>query len=333
MQAAVVERYGPPEAVQVKEVPKPKPGARDVLIKVHAASVSSGDWRMRTATLPPGFGLVGRLGIGIFRPRTKILGNDLSGIVEGVGAEVTRFKPGDAVIAQCGMGMGAHAEYNVLPETGAIARKPANLSFEEAGAMGFGGGTALYFLHKAGIKAGDKVLVNGASGSVGSSLVQLAKHFGAEVTGVCSGANAELVASLGADHVIDYARQDFTKNGVAYDVVADTVGTAPFSRAEPSIRPGGKMLAILGGLGDLIGAGRASRRTGKTVIAGVAEESAENLEELTGIAETGGFTPLIDTVLPLARIAEAHRLVESGHKRGNVVVTMPGMAEQAEIAA
>jgi NADPH:quinone reductase-like Zn-dependent oxidoreductase len=329
MKAAAVTRYGPPEVVEIREVPKPAPRENEILIQVHAATVSSGDWRMRSLTLPPGFGAFGRLAFGFLKPRNPVGGNDLSGVVKAVGSKVTHFKPGDAVIAQCGMGMGAHAEFKVLPEDGAIAHKPGKLSFTEAAAMGFGGGTALHFLKKTGIKRGDRLLVNGASGSVGSAMVQLGRHFGAEVTAVASGRNAGMLRALGADHVIDYTKEDFTQNGETYDIIADTAGTAPFSRSGVSIKPGGHMLAILGGLGDLIGAGRASRRTGKSIIAGPARESAAGLDELSAIADGGGFTPYIEAVYPLDQIVEAHRLVETGHKRGNVVVTMPVMAQGA----
>jgi NADPH:quinone reductase-like Zn-dependent oxidoreductase len=321
-----VTRYGPPEVVEIREVSKPAPRENEILIQVHATTVSSGDWRMRSLTLPPGFGAFGRLAFGFFKPRNPVGGNDLSGIVAAIGPRVMHFKPGDEVIAQCGMGMGAHAEFKVLAETGVIARKPANLGFVEAGAMGFGGGTALHFLKKAGIKAGDSILINGASGSVGSAMVQLAKYFGAEVTAVCSGRNAEMMTALGADHVIDYTKEDFTENGKVYDIVADTAGTAPFSRSQGSIAPGGTMLVILGGLSDMVWAGMASRRTGKTVFAGPANETTAMLEELAEIAAVGGFSPYIEASFPLEQIVEAHRLVETGRKRGNVIVTMPVMA-------
>lgn len=323
MLAAICEHYGSPEAVQVKEILTPEPKDDEVLLKVYASTVSSGDWRMRSGVFPPGFKVVGRLAMGVFRPRHRCFGNDLCGVVEKVGRKVTQFEPGQDVIAQCGASLGAHAEYKVLPASGVIARKPANLTFVQAGAMGFGGGTALNFLKRAKIKPGDHLLVNGASGSVGSAMVQLAKHLGAEVTGVCSEKNTAFVRALGADHTIDYAKEDFTQSGQTYDIVADTAGTAPFHRVEGSIKSGGSMLAILGSLGELLKARGQTRRTGKTVIAGPAEESSENLEALAQIAEAGGFTPHVDKVFALAEIVEAHRIVDSGHKRGNVVVVMP----------
>ncbi len=323
MKAATIDRYGPPEIVQVRDVPTPEPKEDEVLIQIYAASVTSGDWRLRTATFPDGMGLLARLAMGVFRPRNAVLGNDLSGVVVQTGSKVTRFKVGDRVIAQCGAGGGAHAEYCCLPESGAIALMPANLSFEQAGAMGFGGGTAVHFLKKARLKAGEKLLVNGASGSVGSALVEIGKAMGAEVTAVCSGANAEMVRALGADHVVDYTQTSYTEGGQSFDVVADTVGTTSYAEAKRVLNQGGRFLAILGNIAAMLGLARGDKAMGHSIIGGVAEESAENLAELTRLAEAGKFTPALDLVVPLEQAVEAHRRVETGRKRGNVVLTMP----------
>lgn len=325
MKAATIDRYGPPEIVEVRDVPTPEPKDGEVLIQIYAASVTSGDWRLRTATFPAGMGLLGRLAMGVFKPRNAVLGNDLSGVIVKTGNNVTRFKVGDRVIAQCGAGGGAHAEYRALPEDGAIARMPDNLDFEQAGAMGFGGGTAIHFLKKGRLKAGEKLLVNGASGSVGSALVEIGKAMGAEVTAVCSGANAEMVRALGADHVIDYTQMHYADAGRSYDVVADTVGTTTYADAKRVLNRGGRFLAILGNLGAMLGIARGDKALGHEIIGGVAEESAENLTELTRLAEAGKFTPALDLVVPLEGAVEAHRRVETGRKRGNVVLTMPAL--------
>lgn len=320
MKAALVERYGPPEVVRVHEVSIPEIKPDEILIAVHAATVSSGDWRLRSGSFPDGMGLLGRLAMGMRGPRQKVLGNDLAGVVAEVGSAVTRYAVGDEVIAQNG---GTHAEYVAIAESGTVARKPKNLSFEQAAAVGFGGGSALHFLNKAALKPGDHLLINGASGSVGSAMVELGKHFGAEVTGVCSAGNAEMVRALGADHVIDYAVDDFTVGGGPYDVIADIVGTAPYARAKSVLKPGGRFLIILGDMKALMGFVKPDKGSGHHVIGGVAAESHDTLAELTRIAEAGQFTPVIDSTYRLDEIVAAYRRVDTGRKRGNVVVTMP----------
>ena len=320
MKAFVYDRYGPPEVLRLAELPKPVPKDDEILIRTRAMTVTAGDWRVRSLDVPAGFGLLSRLALGISGPRQKILGSELAGVVESVGKNVTKFKPGDEVFAFPGLRMGAHAEYRCMPEDGPVALKPPNLTFDEAAAISFGGTTALDFLRRGKLARGERVLVNGASGAVGTAAVQLAKHLGAEVTGVCSGANAELVRSLGAEHVVDYTKEDFTENGEKYDVIVDTVGTAPFSRSKRSLTENGRLLAVLGGFGDLLRAPWVNLTSKMKVVAGPGAEKVEDLRLLAKLAEAGEYKPVIDRRYPLEQFREAHRRVDSGHKRGNVVI-------------
>jgi NADPH:quinone reductase-like Zn-dependent oxidoreductase len=322
MRAAVYQRYGSPDVVEVREVSKPTPRDDEILIRTHATTVTSGDWRARSLTMPVGFGLLGRLVFGVSRPRQPILGTELAGEVESVGKGATKFNAGDQVFAFSGAGMGCHAEYKCMPEDGAVALKPTNLAYEEAAALSFGGTTALGFLRRAKVRSGERVLINGASGGVGTAAVQLAKHFGAHVTGVCGAANVDLVISLGADHVINYAEEDFTASGETYDIIVDTAGTAPFSRSNTSLRERGRLLLVLGGLPDMLRIPWVAMTSSKQVIAGPAAVRAEDLRFLAHLAEAGDFKPLIDRRYPFEQIAEAHRYVDTGRKRGNVVITL-----------
>ena len=322
MKAAIYERYGHPEVVEIREVPTPAPAAGEVLIRVRASTVSSGDWRARSLEMPPGFGPFGRLVFGISRPRQPILGTELAGTVEAIGDNVTSFNVGDEVFAFADAKMGSHAEFRSMADDGLVAPKPKNLSFEQAAALSFGGMTMLKFFRRAALARGQKVLVNGASGSVGSAAVQLARYFGAEVTGVCSTANVELVRGIGAHHVIDYTTTDFAANGKTYDVIVDTVGNAGYSRVKQSLAQGGRLLAVLSGFADLLLAPIAGKSRGHRVIAGPSTSRATDLRQLAAIAEEGAFKPVIDQTYPFERIVEAHRRVETGRKRGSVVVTM-----------
>jgi NADPH:quinone reductase-like Zn-dependent oxidoreductase len=320
MRAVVYERYGPPEVLHLKEVATPAASDREVLIKVHATTVTSGDRRVRGLDLPRGFGPLARPVFGILRPRQPILGTELSGEIAAVGKDVGKFSVGDQVLAFPGAAMGCYAEYKVMREDGAVVHKPENLSHEQAVALPFGGMTALDFYRRGKLKSGERVLVNGASGAVGVAAVQLGKHFGAHVTGVCSTGNLELVRSLGADEVIDYTRQDFTGNGQRYDVIVDTAGTAPFARCGRSLREGGRLLQVLGTLADLLVSPWISLTSGKKVIAGPASERPDDLRLLAKLAESGELKPVIDRRYPLERIVEAHRYVDTGRKRGSVVI-------------
>jgi NADPH:quinone reductase-like Zn-dependent oxidoreductase len=318
MKAWTCRRYGGPEVLTLEDMPKPVQGKNEALVKIHAATVTSGDSRIRGYRLPRGFGLIGRLVLGFAGPRKPVLGPDLAGSIEAVGEAVTRFAPGDAVVAFPGAAQGCHAEFRIVPLTMPIERKPPNLSFEEAASLLFGGMTALHFINKAGLKAGEKILVIGASGAVGSAMVQLARHRGAEVTAVTSAANACLAASLGAGKVIDYAREDFSKSGEIYDVIADTVGASAFAKCHPALKEHGRYLSISGGLSDMF-----ARRAGtKRSLGGVAAEKPEYLAELVKLAQDGAFKPVIDSTFSFSNLPEAHTRVDSGHKRGSVVVTV-----------
>ena len=322
MKAAVYESYGSPDVLRLMEVPLPQPQENEVLIRIRATTVTAADWRVRSLSLPPGFGFLGGLMFGYPKPRQPILGSELSGIVDAIGRSVKRFKVGDEVVAFDGAKMGCHAEYKAMAEDRPIVLKPANLSFEEAAALSFGGTTALTFLRKADIKAGESVLVVGASGGVGTALVQLAKHFGAIVTGVTSTSNCELVKSIGADEVIDYTGADFAETGKSFDIIADTTGTVSFARAKTCLKRGGRLLQIAASLGEMLAAGWYSATSGKKVIVGPAAERVEDLQVLVELAEAGRYRPVIDRIMPLSEIAEAHRIVDSGRKRGNVIVVV-----------
>lgn len=322
MKAFVYEKYGPPEVLQLRQIEKPAPKDNEVLIKIHATTVTSADWRVRSLSVPFGFRFITRLVFGFSRPKQPILGSELAGVIECVGKKVSKFKVGDPVIAFSDAAMGCHAEYKCMPEDGAVVLKPSCLTFEEAAALSFGGTTALDFLRRGKLKPGESVLINGASGAVGTAAVQLAKHFGATVTGVCSTANVELVRSLGASHVIDYTQEDFTQNAKTYDVIVDTVGTARYARSKGSLKQKGRLLMILATLPDMLQALWWSLTSNKRVVAGPATVRVEDLHFLAGLAEAGEFKPVIDRHYPFEQITEAHRYVDTGHKKGNVVITL-----------
>ncbi|MBK8011074.1 MAG: NAD(P)-dependent alcohol dehydrogenase [Deltaproteobacteria bacterium] len=319
MKAAIYEIYGGPEVVRVAEVPMPEPTRHEVRVEIHATTVSSGDWRMRSKEVPPSFRLIAPLIFGK-RPKKRILGTELAGRIHSVGDGVTRWRAGDAVFAYPGSHLGAHAEYICMPEDGRIAKKPDNLSFTEAAALCFGGSTALSFIERAdGIRANEHVLIVGATGTVGSAMLQLAKLFGAKVTVVCSTPNRELAVSLGADDIIDYTKEDFTKRAERYDVIVDNTGTAPVSRCKQVLRRGGRILIVNGSLPDMV---RSAIPIGTKVVAGPANEDVAHLPRLAQWAEEGRYKPLIDSIFPFEQIVDAHRRVDTGHKRGSVVVSV-----------
>ena len=325
MKAVLHTQYGPANLLQLREVEKPLPKDNEVLIAIHATTVSTGDCNMRNFTFVTRSMLpFAKLMFGIGKPwKERVLGTELAGQVESVGKDVKRFKTGDRVVASTGMAGGGHAQYACVPEKGALAMKSDSLSWEQAVAIPFGANTALYFLRDLGkIQAGQEVLIIGASGSIGSAAVQLAKHFGAIVTAVCSGANVALVKSLGADNVIDYTKEDFTKNAITYDLIFDIVGATTFDRCQPSLKPDGVFLQNIIGLTDIVRMLWTSIAGGKKLKGGVAVENPERMNFITELAAGGTLKPVIDRSYPLERIAEAFTYVEQGHKKGNVVITV-----------
>ncbi len=324
MQAIVYTKYGPPNVLQLKELENPAPKDNEVLVKVFATTVTAGDVRMRGLIVPFEFKLLVRIWLGFLRPKQSILGIDIAGKIEAVGKDVKRFKVGDQVFGSTfEAGLGAYAEYNCMPEHAVLATKPVNLSYEEAAAVFFGAHTSLHFLRKGNIQPGQKVLIYGASGALGTNAVQLAKYFGAEVTGVCSTANLEIVKFLGADKVIDYTKEDFTKNGEAYDIIFDTVGKSPFSGCVKSLKDNGCYLrSVHMALSSILRGLWTTMTSGKKVIGGVADEKIDDLVFLKELVEAGKLKPVIDRTYPLAQMVEAHHYVQKGHKRGNVVITV-----------
>ena len=322
MKAVICTKYGPPDVLQLRNVEKPIPKDNEVLIKVHATTVTSGDTRIRSFRVPLSFWLPARLALGIRSPKINILGAELAGEIEAVGKDVTKFDAGDQVFAYPGHHGGGYAEYTCMRKDSAIAIKPSNLTYEEAAAVPFGGNTALHFLKQANIKERHKVLIYGASGSVGCYAVQLAKYFKAEVTGVCSKSNIELVKSLGADKVIDYTTENFSKNGEIYDVIFDAVGKSSFSDCMKSLKKEGVYLQTLAVPATSIRMRIASITSSRTFIGGTAVPKAENLNFLKELVEKGKIKQVIDRTYPLEQIIEAHRYVDKGHKKGNVVIIM-----------
>lgn len=322
MKAVICERYGPPEVLQLKEVERPTPKDDEVLVRVRAATVTAGDCEIRRFKMPVWLWIPARIGFGFRGPRRKILGQEVAGEIESVGKDVKLFKKGDQVFALTGLRLGAYAEYDCLPEKGLMATKPSNMTFEEAAAVPLGGLHASHFLRKANVHSGQKVLINGAGGSIGTFAVQLAKSFGAEVTGVDSATKLDMLRSIGADHVIDYTREDFTKSGKTYDVIFDVVGKSSFSGCMMSLKEGGSYLLGNPGLSQQVRGIWASRASNKKVIGGTMSYKAEDLGFLKGLIEAGKVRSAIDRRYPLEQIAEAHRYVDTGQKAGNVVISV-----------
>ena len=322
MKAVICTKYGPPEVLQIQEVAKPVPKDNEVLIKVHATTVTAADFRIRSFTIPPSFWLPARLMLGITKPRKPILGTELAGEIESVGKDVKLFKKGDPVFAATLMSFGGYAEYVCLPEDGPIAIKPATISYEEAAAIPIGARTALHHLRKGEIKKDQKILIYGASGSVGTYAVQLAKYFGAEVTGVCSSTNLALIKSIGADKVIDYTATDFEKRLEMYDMIVVAVDKFPFSTCNRLLNENGVYINITAPFKSFPMIWTALTTNKKIITGQNSPEKAHDLVFLKKLVEEGVLKPVIDRKFPLEQIVEAHRYVDRGHKKGNVVVTI-----------
>jgi NADPH:quinone reductase-like Zn-dependent oxidoreductase len=322
MKAIVCTGYGPPEVLQIKEVEKPVQKDNEILVKIYSTTVTVADFRIRSFTIPAAYWLPARLTLGIRKPKKPILGVELAGEVESVGKDVKRFKQGDQVFAATLTDFGSYAEYKCLSEDGPVAIKPANTTYEEAAAIPIGARTALHFLKKGNIKRGQKVLIYGASGSVGTYAVQLARYFGAIVTGVCSSTNLELVKSLGADKVIDYTEKDFTKKLELYDIIFLASGKCPFPVLIKSLDKEGVYLDVTGPVKTLQMMWTSMTGKQKTIVGENPPESAEALIFLKGLVEKGNLRPVIDRSYTFDQIVEAHRYVDKGHKKGNVTVTV-----------
>lgn len=330
MKAVVFTEYGPPDVLHIENIPTPVPNDNEILVRVHATPVNYGDLTARNFAnissggfnMPAPLILPARMSFGWNKPKINILGSELAGEVEAVGTSVSKFKPGDQVVAYTGMKMGANAEYICLPETGMIARKPANLTFEEASTLPYGAVMASSLLRKARFQPGLKVLINGASGGVGSMAVRLAKHWDADVTGVCGTERMHYVRSLGADTVIDYTKEDFTRNGETYDLIFDVLGRSSFQRAQHSLKPNGILFYVSFKTKPLFQMLRTSLTGGKKVICAMATESVDNIVFVSELAEAGKIKTIIDRCFPIEQTAEAHRYVESGVRKGSVVITV-----------
>jgi NADPH:quinone reductase-like Zn-dependent oxidoreductase len=330
MKAAIYTEYGSPDVLRIEEAKKPVPKDNEILIKIHAVSINFGDLlarNMKTVTpgkfsMPLPLWLLTRIAFGFNKPRIKILGSEFAGEIEAVGKNVRRFKEGEQVFGYLGPSMGANAEYMCMRESKLVAVKPTNLSYEEAAAIPYGALTALNLLRKVKIRSGDKVLINGASGGIGSAAVQLAKYYGAEVTGVCGTPRLELVKSLGADHVIDYTKEDFTQNGETYNLIVDILGKRTFSRCQNALKPKGCYLLASFKTGQLWQMMLTKMKGDKRVLCALSTEGLNDLLFVKGLIEAGRIKSVIDRCFPLEAIAEAHRYVESGAKKGNVVITM-----------
>ncbi len=320
MKACVYSSYGQPDVVSIAEIPTPEPKVDEVLVKIYATTVSTADWRIRTGLFPRGFGTIARLVYGWSKPRKQILGTEFSGEVVKVGPSVSGFKKGDLVIGFSAK-LGAHAEYKVMKADACLVHKPLNMSFEEAAALSFGGTTALNFLmHIGRLEAGEKVLVIGAGGAVGSAAVQLAKHFGGIVTAVCSASKTAKMKELGAFRVIDYKTEDFTKGKETYNIILDTIGNTNLANCRHVLSDNGRLLMVSAGLDDFLSMLFSKIKGGKKAIGGATLEKSDEVQQLVDLYQRGVYRPLIDSVFPMSQIVDAHRRVDSGHKSGSVVV-------------
>jgi NADPH:quinone reductase-like Zn-dependent oxidoreductase len=321
VKAIVCTRYGPPDVLELRDVEKPTPKDNEVLVRVHASSVTMGDCELRGLKVPFEWKLLLRIGFGISAPRKKILGQEIAGEIDSTGKDVTRFKKGDQVFALTGLHLGAYAEYDCLAENAILAIKPANMSYEEAAVVPAGGLHAINFLRRASIQPGQEVLIRGAGGSIGTLAVQLAKSYGGIVTGVDRTSKLDMIRSIGADYAIDYTKEDFTKNGKAYDVVFDAVGRSSFSDLLRTVKPDGYLLLGNPGLSQLF-RGLGGSKSGRKVLRWTGSYPAQDLADLRELIEAGKLRSVIDRRYPLERMVEAHRYVDTGEKQGNVVITV-----------
>jgi NADPH:quinone reductase-like Zn-dependent oxidoreductase len=330
MKAIVYTKYGPPDVLQIKEVEKPAPKDNEILIRNHATSINYGDIAARNFkkispqefNMPLLFWLLAKISFGLNKPKTTILGSEFAGEVEAVGKDVKSFKPGDPVFGYLGQSMGAYAGYICMPETGVLAIKPSNMTYEEAAVVPYGAIMALYLLKKVNLQPGQKVLIIGASGGIGSAAVQIARHFGAEVSGVCGTPRLEFVKSLGANKVIDYTREDFTQNGETYDLIFDILGRSSFSLCQNSLKENGRYLRASFKLKQLVQMLWTSMSGSKKVICMIAPGSVEDLRSVKELIEAGKIKAIIDRRFPMEQAAEAHSYVENGHEKGKVVITL-----------
>ncbi len=333
MQAATIDRYGPADALILAEVPTPVPGPGEILVRVHAAPVTTADWRLRAAVYPKGLRLIGRMVSGLMKPRHRIPGVDFAGTVTAVGAGVTRYAPGDRVFGF--NGHGTHAEYVTVKAEGGVAHIPDALSFTEAAALPFGGDTAMCFLERfAGLKPGERLLVAGAAGNVGHLAVQVGKALGAEVTAMARPDAHPMLRALGADHVVDYTRRDVARMGERWDVLFDPIHVLPYRRMRRAMAKGGRLLVVEGGVREMLQSLWPWRRGGRRVVFNVAMASHESLTRLAAMAAAGQIRPVIGARLPLDRIADAHRIVETRRQRGiTMLEIVPDAAEHSSPAA
>jgi NADPH:quinone reductase-like Zn-dependent oxidoreductase len=330
MKAIICTQYGPPDVLRLQELEKPAPKDHEVLIRNHAASVNYGDLAARNFkaisprefNMPFLFWLLAKISFGLEKPNITILGSEFAGEVEAAGKDVQKFKPGDQVFGYLGQSMGTYSQYFCMPENGVLAIKPLNMSYEEAAVVPYGAIMALNLLRKANIQPGQKVLINGASGGIGSAAVQIARYFGAEVTGVCATPRLEFVKSLGAQKVIDYTKEDFTQNGETYDLIFDILGKSSFSRCRTSLKQNGRYLLASFKLKQLLQMLWTSSSGSQKVICAIAPGSLEDLNSVKELIEAGKIKAVIDQRFPMEQAAEAHRYVETGFKKGNVVITM-----------
>ena len=330
MKAIVCTKCGPPEVLQLQDVEKPIPNDKAMLVRIHATSVGFGDIVARNFraisprkfTMPLLFWLFAKIYFGFKKPKITILGSEFAGIIESVGKNVTLFKPGDQVFGYLGQGMGAYAEYRCMPENGCVAIKPTNMTFEEAAVVPYGAIMALNLLRKAKIQSGQKVLINGASGGIGSYAIQIAKYFGAEVTGVCGTPRLEFVKSLGADQVIDYTREDFSQQGETYDLIFDILGKSSFARCKNSLKQNGIYLLASFKMKQLYQMLWTSLKGGKRVICSIAPGSREDLISVKEMIEAVKIKSIIEKRFSLEQAAKAHQYVESGLKKGQIVITV-----------